>query len=52
MRIIKVKKCEECPYLKGFLFVSQCKLVYYKEIEDINKIPDWCPLEKYDNTPS
>jgi len=51
MKIIKVNKCEECPYCLAYLFKNKfndvrgtCKLIM-KDIKTDNKIPKWCPLE-------
>jgi len=54
MKIIKVNKCEECPYsLTYYLFKNKfndicgtCMLIM-KDIKTDNKIPKWCPLEDY-----
>lgn len=54
MKIIKIEKCIECPYISGFL----CRQVFdnekhrCKEIPDREIIPDWCPLETNTLTPA
>lgn len=56
MKILKVRKCEDCPKV---VYVKITKGCYHycsvgmeipppsREIKDINTIPDWCPLDDY-----
>lgn len=54
MKIIKVKSCKECPYIRLECLPGEhiCfKMINYTrlEIDDIRNgiIPKWCPLEDY-----
>jgi len=56
MKIIKVKRCLDCPkiiYVKttnrSFHYCSMGMIIAppSREIKDILKIPKWCPLEDY-----
>lgn len=48
IRIIKVTKCKECPYLIA-AEKWMCKALFPEGklpiILDTRKIPEWCPLE-------
>jgi len=58
MRIFKIKRCQDCPYYEGLVWlydISKWEVIcgYWNSVittwnpleEDI-KIPDWCPLPK------
>jgi len=52
MRIIKVSKCEDCPYFE-YAYTTDEKLyvcehidTYSQGIEDKNIIQNFCPLEE------
>jgi len=62
MKIIKIKKCEDCPNKHTWIdnwgitknscsiktkFIQGQGDLIMKKIEDINSIPTWCPLEDY-----
>ncbi len=47
MRIIKIERCDACPFKK----YSRIKNEYWcwretKTIKNLYEIPDWCPLPK------
>lgn len=42
MKIVRVEKCEWCPYKS---WDNLCTYLQYLPIEDIMSIPAWCPLE-------
>ena len=46
MKIAYIKKCEECGAMMFTEYDSKykCEKVDFAEIEDVNKIPKWCPL--------
>lgn len=60
MRIIKVERCWNCPYLKPFgPYTWQCELLGESvceasdprdkvpiTLQDKGEIPNWCPLEE------
>ena len=54
MRIIRVKTCNNCPYLEvpkdpAYRYCSipcPSSTLSFNVIKDIFTIPDWCPLEK------
>ena len=43
MKIIKVEKCANCPYVWGIDFCS----IEDMDVGDSQTIPKWCPLEDY-----
>ena len=55
MKIIRVKSCNECPYIQyyrpapGYGENAECTVSFPKrsvtEYADRRKIPKWCPLE-------
>jgi len=51
MKIIKISKCEDCPYFEyayisdNFLYVCEHINVDRKAIKDKSIIQKWCPLE-------
>jgi len=50
MKIIKVKFCEDCPYIESYgnsIMKFWCRKYNYKIIDDRETIPKWCPLEDY-----
>lgn len=44
MKIIEVENCGDCPYRDGM----GCSLMPSRDIMDIKKVPDWCPLPEED----
>ena len=47
MKKIVVKDCENCPYLaRNYKYNVDLCDIEDREIEDIKKIPEWCPLEE------
>lgn len=51
MKIIKVRKCEECPYYRNspsYIWTG-CNKAFRTMKGRPKKIPKWCPLEDYDD---
>ena len=53
LRQIKVTECEDCPFMNtdsNHIAIHEhvCRINECKEIPDINKTPDWCPLMNED----
>lgn len=46
-RIIEVVSCGNCPLMKWDHKDDICLRKDGKKIENINSIPEWCPLEYY-----
>ena len=52
MRIIKISKCEDCPYFEygytsdKFLYYCEQFDTYKRGIIDKTIIQNWCPLEE------
>jgi len=42
MKIIKIEKCGDCPFIKQYMECAKTRLT----INDYPKIPHWCPLEE------
>jgi hypothetical protein len=44
---IRLKSCKECPFrdISADIAKSFCKKYHNCVIEDIDKLPDWCPLD-------
>jgi len=53
MKVIKITKCEDCPYFEhacttdDFLYVCEHIDVDRRAIKDKDIIQDFCPLEDY-----
>ena len=48
-RIIRVKKCSNCPYLKmaDGKYLTQCMEEHIViENDNLDRMPRWCPLER------
>ena len=51
MKVIKVKKCEDCPYLMkeesywNEAFCKNRKAPEFNTVDKPSSIPKWCPLE-------
>ena len=42
---VEVESCGDCPALSGF--TSKCfRSEPVRKVDDIDEIPDWCPLEE------
>ena len=61
MKMIRVRKCNNCPYCewqwadfdkKEMIFSCVYDEDNIKAIEDRFKIPKWCPLEDYEFQPA
>ncbi len=50
MKYIKIKECSECRYSDEIFNIKRCinpdlpDEEFPEIIEDLNKIPEWCPL--------
>ena len=50
MKVMKIISCINCPYLLG---LSYCNLKDRSvEDENIELLPEWCPLEDYEFQPT
>jgi hypothetical protein len=45
MKQILINDCYKCPYRRSY--TNECKLNEKEQIDDINDIPEWCPLDDY-----
>ena len=43
MKIIEIKNCRDCPYLKQFIECGKTRMT----VNEFPIIPHWCPLEEY-----
>lgn len=47
IKIYKITRCGDCPECDYIEYKGMsCKMMHMKVV-DLNKIPDWCPLEDY-----
>jgi hypothetical protein len=49
-KILIIEKCEKCPFMEWSATCPCCdhNQSSFKEIPDFETIPDWCPLEDYE----